>query len=229
MSPTVLVIEDSPELKDLLRERLEAEGYRCLVATDGASGVEIIRRAHPDAVLLDINLPVMNGLDVCRRLRALPEFSRLPIIMVTARSDEIDRVVGLEQGADDYVTKPFSVRELLLRVKAILRRREHPRGEPRRIGTLEVDEGTHEVRVAGQPVALRAKEFAILRALLEADGRVLSRDQLLAGMRGGYAAGVEVRSRTVDVHIARLREKLGAEGGRILTIQGVGYRLDLGG
>ncbi len=227
MPATVLVIEDNPDIRDLLRERLEAEGYRCLEAPDGAAGVDMVVRDHPDVVLLDVNLPAMNGLDVCSRLRQRPDSAHLPIIMVTARTDEIDRVVGLERGADDYVTKPFSLRELMLRIKAVLRRRDRPSAEPIRIGALEVDDGTREVRVSGEPVALRAKEFAILRALLEAEGQVLTRDQLLAGMRGGYAAGVDVRSRTVDVHIARLREKLGPEGRRIMTVQGAGYRFDL--
>jgi DNA-binding response OmpR family regulator len=175
-------------------------------------------------------LPGFDGLEVCRRLRQDPATAGLPIIMLTARAEEADRVVGLDVGADDYVVKPFSPRELVARIKALLRRTQAPaeRASARavaRVGALELDEGRHRVTVEGAPVELTVKEFGLLAALVHAGGRVLSREQLLEGV-WGHANAAEIESRTVDVHIRRLREKLGSEARRVVTVKGLGYRLD---
>jgi DNA-binding response OmpR family regulator len=176
--------------------------------------------------VLDLMLPEMNGIEVCRRLRADAATAAVPIIMLTAKADEVDRVVGLEMGADDYVAKPFSPKELVARVRAVLRR-AHP-GEtvrPLAAGAVSLDTARHVVTVGGRPVELTPKEFDLLHALLEAAGRVLSREHLLNRV-WGYARADEIESRTVDVHIRRLRAKLGAEERRIATIKGVGYRFE---
>jgi len=200
--------------------------------TSAGSGEEALRQVRlspPDLVLLDLMLPTMSGLEVCRRLRQEPATATLPIVMLTAKADEVDKVVGLELGADDYVVKPFSPKELLARVRAVLRRsRPAPGAAPIVIGALTIDPGTHTAAVGGEALALTPKEFDLLRALVDAHGRVLSREFLLDRV-WGYARAGEVESRTVDVHVRRLRVKLGAEGRRILTIKSVGYRLDPAG
>jgi two-component system phosphate regulon response regulator PhoB len=172
-------------------------------------------------------LPGLDGLEVCRQLRRDPATRELPIIMLTARGEEVDRVVGLELGADDYVVKPFSPRELVARIRAVLRRAESAerREAGRAIGGLRVDESRHAVTVDGQPVELTAKEFGLLTALMKADGRVLSREQLLATV-WGHANAAEIESRTVDVHVRRLRAKLGPEAQRVVTVKAIGYRFD---
>jgi two-component system phosphate regulon response regulator PhoB len=188
-----------------------------------------VREHHPDLLILDLMLPGMDGLEICRHLRQDAATARLPILMLTAKAEEVDRVVGLEVGADDYVVKPFSPRELVARVRAILRRAQEPAEVSiRRVGDLEVDEARHSVAVQGTSVELTAKEFGLLCALIRANGRVLNREQLLEGV-WGYADAAEIESRTVDVHIRRLREKLGAEAKRIVTVKGVGYRFDMEG
>ncbi|HUK64074.1 MAG TPA: winged helix-turn-helix domain-containing protein, partial [Dongiaceae bacterium] len=180
----------------------------------------------PDLVVLDLMLPEMDGLEVCRRLRGDPATAALPLIMLTAKADEVDRVVGLELGADDYLAKPFSPKELVARVRAVLRRaRPGPSSRPITIGEVSLDAARHSVTVAGRPVELTPKEFDLLQTLLEAAGRVLSREHLLNRV-WGYARADEIESRTVDVHIRRLRAKLGTEERRIATIKGVGYRFD---
>jgi two-component system phosphate regulon response regulator PhoB len=189
----------------------------------------LVREYHPDLLILDLMLPGMDGLEICRQLRQDVATARLPILMLTAKAEEVDRVVGLEVGADDYVVKPFSPRELVARVRAILRRAQEPAEfAVKRIGELEVDESRHSVGVQGTPVELTAKEFGLLCALMRANGRVLNREQLLEGV-WGYADAAEIESRTVDVHIRRLREKLGSEAKRIVTVKGVGYRFDTEG
>jgi len=222
----VLVVEDEPDIRSLIVHHLEREGFRCRTAASGGEALARLRSAPPDLVVLDLMLPGMDGLEVCRRVRADPATAALPIIMLTAKADEVDRVVGLELGADDYLTKPFSTKELVARVRAVLRRARP--GEASRalsVGTVSLDPGRHAVSVGGRPVELTPKEFDLLHALLAAAGRVLSREHLLNRV-WGYARADEIESRTVDVHIRRLRAKLGAEDRRIATIKGVGYRFE---
>jgi two-component system phosphate regulon response regulator PhoB len=226
---TVLLVEDERDIADLVRYHVEKAGMRLVHAADGGAALRLARAERPDVALLDLMLPGLDGLEVCRQLRGDAATRRLPIIMLTARGEEVDRVVGLELGADDYVVKPFSPRELLARIRAVLRRVEGP--EPpaagRTAGSLHVDEARHAVTVDGRSVELTAKEFGLLAALMRADGRVLGREQLLETV-WGYANAVEIESRTVDVHVRRLRAKLGDEARRIVTVKAVGYRFDGG-
>jgi DNA-binding response OmpR family regulator len=222
----VLVVDDEPDIVELVRYHLEKAGIECVHAAEGSAALRLVRERRPDAVILDLMLPGLSGLEICRLLRRDPATARVPIIMLTARAEEVDRVVGLEVGADDYVVKPFSPRELVARVGAVLRRaRGSDVPAPRRAGSLEIDEARHRVQVAGQPVELTAKEFGLLVALVRAGGRVLGREQLLEGV-WGYPAAAEIESRTVDVHVRRLREKLGPEARRLITVKAVGYRFD---
>ncbi len=192
----------------------------------GVEALQQVRARLPDLVLLDLMLPGMDGLDVCRRLRQEPSTATLPIVMLTAKGEEVDRVLGLELGADDYIVKPFSPKEVVARVRAVLRRSRAPAvGAPITVGTLLIDVGRHTVHVKGVAIQLTPKEFDLLRALVEARGRVLSREHLLDRV-WGYVAAVEIESRTVDVHVRRLRVKLRDEGSRIVTVKGLGYRLD---
>jgi phosphate regulon transcriptional regulator PhoB len=228
MASRVLVVEDEPDIRDLLAFHLERDGYQVTRATTGREALRQLRAAPPDLVILDLMLPELDGLEVCRRLRADPATAALPVIMLTAKGDEVDRVVGLEMGADDYVVKPFSPKEMLARVRAVLRRAHAGMaGAPLAVGGITLDGGTHQATVSGRPLTLTPKEFDLLRALLEARGRVLSREFLLDRV-WGYARASEIESRTVDVHVRRLRAKLGPEGERILTVKNVGYRLDPG-
>jgi two-component system phosphate regulon response regulator PhoB len=225
---TVLLVEDERDIADLIRYHVDKAGMRVVHAADGAAALRVARAEHPDLVILDLMLPGLDGLEVCRQLRRDALTRRVPIIMLTARGEEVDRVVGLELGADDYVVKPFSPRELIARIRAVLRRveaSEAPAG--RATGDLHIDEARHAVTVSGRPVELTAKEFGLLAALMRADGRVLSRDQLLEAV-WGYANAAEIESRTVDVHVRRLRAKLGPEARRIVTVKAVGYRFDGG-
>ena len=226
MASRVLVVEDEPDIRDLLAFHLERDGYQVTRATTGREALRQLRAAPPDLVILDLMLPKLDGLEVCRRLRADPATAALPVIMLTAKGDEVDRVVGLEMGADDYVVKPFSPKEMLARVRAVLRRAHAGvAGAPLAVGDITLDGATHQATVSGRPLALTPKEFDLLRARLEARGRVLSREFLLDRV-WGYARAGEIESRTVDVHVRRLRAKLGPEGERILTVKNVGYRLD---
>jgi two-component system phosphate regulon response regulator PhoB len=223
---TVLLVEDERDIADLVRYHVEKAGMRLVHAADGATALRLARAESPDLVILDLMLPGLDGLEVCRQLRRDALTRRLPIIMLTARGEEVDRVVGLELGADDYVVKPFSPRELLARIRAVLRRTEEPATPAgRTVGDLRIDEARHAVTVGDRPVELTAKEFGLLAALVRADGRVLSRDQLLETV-WGYANAGEIESRTVDVHVRRLRSKLGAEARRVVTVKAVGYRFD---
>ncbi len=213
MAIKVLAVDDEKDIAELVRYHLEKEGVQCRLAADGPTALRLAREYHPNLVILDLMLPGLDGLEVCRQLRRDPTTARLPIIMLTAKAEEVDRVVGLEVGADDYVVKAFSPRELVARVKAVLRRAQEPTGlAVRRIGDLEVDEGKHHITVKRRPVELTAKEFGLLCALVRANGRVLNREQFLEHV-WGYADAAEIESRTVDVHIRRLREKLGAKPG----------------
>jgi DNA-binding response OmpR family regulator len=226
VTSVVLVVEDEPDIRNLLVVNLTREGFRCRTAATGAEALRAVKAGAPDLVVLDLMLPEMDGLEVCRRLRQDPGTASLPIIMLTAKADEVDRILGLEMGADDYVAKPFSPKELVARVRAVLRRTRLPEGpRPLAAGPLRLDPARHVATLAGQPLVLTPKEFDLLQALLEAGGRVLSREYLLSRV-WGYARADEVESRTVDVHVRRLRAKLGGEGRRIATVKSLGYRLE---
>ncbi len=223
MADRILVVEDERDLAQILEYNLRQAGYEPISAYDGATGLRLARDARPALVLLDLMLPDLNGTDVCRQLRAEPRTADLPVIMLTARGEESARVGGLEAGADDYVTKPFSVREVILRIQAVMRRvREtRPAAAEERHGALTIDRDRHRVLVAGNEAALTVTEFRLLVDLVDAAGRVRTRESLLDRV-WGYAP--EVQSRTVDTHVRRLREKLGAAGDLVETIRGVGYR-----
>jgi phosphate regulon transcriptional regulator PhoB len=226
MPSRVLIVEDEPDIRELVIHHLKRDGYQVSSASSGEEALRLVQAGPPDLILLDLMMPAMDGLEVCRRLRQDPATASLPIVMLTAKGDEVDRVLGLEIGADDYIVKPFSPRELLARVRAVLRRSRPAAGAaPLRLGALVMDLGTHTASVGGLALALTPKEFDLLRALVEARGRVLSREFLLDRV-WGYSRASEIESRTVDVHVRRLRVKLGPEGRRILTVKSVGYRLD---
>jgi two-component system phosphate regulon response regulator PhoB len=218
----ILVVEDEQDLADLLAYNLGAEGHQVALVRTGAAAIARLREETPELVLLDLMLPDISGAEVARLVRAQPATRRVPIIIVTARGEEADRVRGLELGADDYVVKPFSVKELMLRVKAVLRRFEEPPATRLQAGQIELDDDRHEVKVKGVPVVLTALEFKLLRTFLERPGRVQTRETLLSDVWGIDA---EVTTRTVDTHIKRLREKLGPAGDVVETIRGVGYKL----
>ena len=227
MKRTVLIVDDEKDLVDLIRYHLEKAGLCCLEARDGESALLLGRERIPDLIVLDLMLPGIDGLEVCRRLRKDPKTANISIIMLTAKAEEVDRVVGLEMGADDYMVKPFSPRELIARIKAVLRRGQ-VQGDFQvlQVSSLVVNRGKHQVSVAGTVVELTVKEFDLLCALLTAKGRVLSREQILATV-WGYANAMDIESRTVDVHVRRLREKLGDEQKRIVTVKGIGYRFEV--
>ncbi len=220
---SILIIEDEEDIADLVEYHLKQSGFKVLTATDGGSGLEHAIKDRPDLIILDLMLPVMDGKDVCRALKSNPVTKTIPVLMLTAKVEELDRVVGFELGADDYVTKPFSPRELVLRVKAILRRKEVPEEGERiiQIGDLLVDIDRHQVSLRKSPVQLTSTEFKLLTELLSHRGRVQTREHLLDKVWGytyeGYA-------RTVDTHIRRLREKLGDMADYIETLRGFGYR-----
>jgi DNA-binding response OmpR family regulator len=220
---TVVVAEDDPNIAGLLDLYLRQAGYRVLLASDGERALELVASAEPVLLVLDIGLPGIDGLEVCRQVRSRPATATLPVLMVTARDDEIDRVLGLELGADDYVTKPFSPREVVARVRALLRRAGATAPLPSvvTVGDVEVDAGRREARVAGAPVPLATREFDLLRYLAQHAGLALSRRQLLDGVWGPDWYGDD---RTVDVHVRQLRKKLG-DALPLTTVWGVGYRL----
>ena len=219
----ILIIEDEKDIVDLIAYHLKQSGFLALTAMDGASGLELAKKERPSLIILDLMLPEMDGEDVCRALKADPNTQSIPILMLTAKAEEMDRVIGFELGADDYVTKPFSPRELVLRVKAILRRRELPKEGEKKIqmGDLLIDVDRHQVFIKKNSIPLTSTEFKLLLELTSKRGRVQTREQLLDKVWGytyeGYA-------RTVDTHIRRLREKMGLLGDFIETIRGVGYR-----
>ncbi|MBI2923724.1 MAG: response regulator [Planctomycetes bacterium] len=227
MAASILLIDDEPDLVSLVKFNLEREGWKVRAATDGGTGYEQARRDLPDLILLDLMLPGIDGLEVCRRLRAEPRTARIPIIMLTAKGGESDRVVGLEMGADDYVAKPFSTRELVARVKALLRRAAPAEDDAGAVavGEIQLDPGRHEVLVKGRAVSLTATEFRLLQALMRRPGQVFSRDRLIDGAIGEDAHVVD---RTIDVHVTSLRRKLGRAGATIETVRGVGYRIQDG-
>ena len=222
----VLVVDDEKDITALVAYHLEREGFRVLQAHDGLQALDLVKRERPNVLILDLMLPHMGGLDVCRRLRKEPDTARLPILMLTAKAEETDKVLGLELGGDDYLTKPFAPRELVARVKALIRRSEEVPGEEVvKVGGLEIDLGRYTVSIRRRTVELTAKEFDLLKALILAKGRALTRDYLLDRV-WGYDQASEIESRTVDVHVRRLREKLGPEAKRIITVKSVGYRFN---
>jgi DNA-binding response OmpR family regulator len=223
---TILVVEDEKEIRELLAHYLRKEGFAPILAADGETALSAVRRERPDLVLLDIMLPKADGLEVLRAIRSDAGLAQTPVVMLTAKGDETDRVVGLELGADDYVQKPFSPREVVARIKAILRRSRSPAGEPEPAAlsyhTLHMDVARHEVRYHGKVVSLTSKEFRILQVLLASAGRVLSREAILAKVWGEET---HVTDRTVDVHIANLRQKIPLLARAIETVKDVGYKL----
>jgi len=224
----ILVVEDEPDIAEVLSYNLRKEGFDVAVQRRGDEALEAIRRETPDLVILDLMLPGIDGLEITRTLKRDSATAHVPIMMLTARGEEVDRIVGLELGADDYISKPFSPREVVLRAKAVLRRMGpgDEAGEDASpilsVGGIELDEAAHRVRVGGEEATLTATEFRLLKVMMERRGRVQTRGQLLTDV-WGYADDVD--SRTVDTHIRRLRRKLGDEAERIETIIGVGYRL----
>jgi two-component system alkaline phosphatase synthesis response regulator PhoP/two-component system response regulator ResD len=221
---TILIVDDEKNIVDLARMYLEKEGFRVRSASDGARALDMIDRSPPSLVVLDLMLPGVDGWEICKRVRASQTYGDLPIIMLTARDDDIDKIVGLELGADDYLTKPFNPRELVARIKAILRRAQ-PKTlteTPLRVKDLVIYPARREVTVGGEARTLRAKEFDLLLALVQHKGVVLSREQLLDRVWGFDFAG---QTRTVDVHIAHLREKIKGSKAEIETVWGVGYKL----
>jgi two-component system, OmpR family, response regulator BaeR len=219
----ILIVEDEHKIADLLKEYLEKAGYRATIAGRGDKAVAQVRKSQPDLVLLDLMLPGMDGMSVCREVR---KFSSVPIIMATAKAEEIDRLLGLELGADDYICKPFSPREVVARVKAVLRRTcPEPAEKNLSLGAISLDEASHQARVSGSALELTPSEFRLLQVLISQPGRVFSRDELLARVQGYDCEGYD---RTIDSHIKNLRKKIAAHlPGReiITTVYGVGYKL----
>jgi DNA-binding response OmpR family regulator len=220
---TILVVDDEVNIRELARMYLEQEGFQIVTAVNGQQALEQVRQDPPSLVVLDLMLPEVDGWEVCRQIR---KKSNLPIIMLTARDDDIDKIVGLELGADDYLTKPFNPRELVARVRAVLRRtwpdESQPADKVRRLGNVTIDPGRHEVTAAGQRINLRTKEFDLLLTMIDHENMVLSREKLLDLAWGYEYYGA---TRTVDVHIAQLREKLKGSNLRIETVWGKGYKL----
>ena len=224
----ILIIEDEPDIRKTIEYNFVKEGFKVSVAGSIAEGKKLFLADTVNLVILDLMLPDGSGLDFCREIKSNPSSASTPIIILTAKTDEVDRVVGFELGADDYVTKPFSVRELLLRVKAILKRTPSVTSESiaeQVVGNLRIDFDAHIVKVKGEEIKLTALEFKLLKHFLDRRGRVQSRDQLLQDV-WGYSS--DITTRTVDTHIKRLREKLGSAGDYIQTIRGVGYKFNSG-
>lgn len=220
----ILIIEDEKDIVQALEYNLKKEGYEVSKAYDGIQGLKLVRESSPDLILLDLMLPGISGLELCRTIKKEKATESIPIIMVTAKGAETDKVVGLEVGADDYITKPFSMRELIARVKAVLKRygiKEKPAAKGIKFPDLSIDVDKHEVKAGNKLVDLTAKEFALLHFLAENRERVFSRDRLLDQVWGITA---EIETRTVDVHVRRLREKLGKAGKHIKTLRGTGYK-----
>ena len=227
MDEKILIVEDEKDIARLLDYNLKKEGYRTVLVHEGSSAPLLAAKERPRLIILDLMLPGLDGLEVCRRLKMDAKTAGIPVIMLTAKSEESDKVVGLELGADDYVTKPFSVKELISRVKAVLRR-SAVIGEVLQIyraGDLELDCSRVLALVKGKPLEITAREFELLKALMTAGGKMLSREALLE-KAWGVDASLEVETRTVDVHIGTLRKKLRSEGKRIITVKNYGYRFE---
>ncbi|MCX5792722.1 MAG: response regulator [Elusimicrobia bacterium] len=227
MDAKILIVEDEKDIARMLDYNLKKEGYRTLLLHDGSFAAAAAAKERPSLILLDLMLPGLDGLEICRRLKMDVRTASIPIIMLTAKGGESDKVVGLEMGADDYITKPFSVKELLARVKAVLRRSTAAveAQEIYRAGEIELDCNRVLVKLRGKPLDLAAREFELLKALMLAGGKLLSREALLE-KAWGLDASLEVETRTVDVHVGTLRKKLGAEGRRVVTVKNYGYRFD---
>jgi two-component system alkaline phosphatase synthesis response regulator PhoP len=219
---TILVVDDEENIRDMIRMYLERGGYAVDEVNDGIEAVQFARQHKPDLIVLDIMLPRMNGFEVCETLRA--ENNQVPVIMLTARDDDMDKIMGLELGADDYLTKPFNPHELVARVRAVLRRHENRDGEPGklRVGDLEIDLNRREVHIGSGVIALRTQEFEVLKILMEKPGWVFTREQLLSLAWGFDFYG---QTRTVDVHIAQIRRRIQKSRVRIETVTGIGYKL----
>lgn len=219
----ILVIDDEPDLRELVRVNLDQAGYGVETASSGREALQALRCSTPDLVVLDLMLPDISGTELCRKIRSDPALADIPVIMLTAKAAEIDRVVGFELGADDYVTKPFSPRELVLRISAVLRRSfaDSDGGQALEHGSIRLDAARHRCTVDGAEAPLTAKEFDLLRELMSRPGRVVTRETLLERVWG---SDVTVTLRTIDTHLKRLREKLGRAGESIETVRGVGYR-----
>lgn len=221
----ILVVDDEPDVTDLLAYTLKAKGFSVETINNPNASIGLARTFVPDLVILDVMMPELNGIQICRMLRADPKLKRVPVIFLTAKAEENDRIQGLESGADDYICKPFSTKELVLRVQSILRRASDGGTEPAKhlqIGTIVLDIDRHEITVGGKPVELTATEFKLLHLLMERRGRVQTREHLLINV---WNYETEIETRTVDTHVRRLREKLGDEAAWIETIRGVGYRM----
>lgn len=218
----ILIVEDEKDLARLIKYNLDKEGYQTLTANDGETGLIMLQSYRPDMIILDIMLPKLDGYDFLKIARKSHD---TPVIILTAKKEEMDKILGLELGADDYVTKPFSIRELMARIKAIMRRASEKESRESfiRIGSLTVDLEKYEVSLKEKQVSLSPKEFEFLKCLLLARGKALTREQLLEKV-WGYDESAEIDTRTIDQHIARLREKLGLEASRIITVKNIGYR-----
>lgn len=223
MSQKIYIVEDEPDIRETLKYNFSNEGFQVFTAPDGEEALSNIKKVLPDVLILDLMLPGVSGLDVCKSIRADDDIRDMSIIMLTAKGEEIDRVIGFELGADDYVTKPFSVRELILRVKVLLKKQRESLVENKLVtfGPIRIDLDAHELKINDKEIVLTALEFKLLQHLVKRKGRVQTREQLLGDV-WGYSA--EVTTRTVDTHIKRLREKLGNTSDYIQTIRGVGYR-----
>jgi len=223
---TILLIEDEKNIVELVKYNLEQEGFRVISASRGRAGLETAQKERPALVVLDLMLPELSGMEICKILKHDPRTKKIPIIMLTAKGTESDKVAGLELGADDYITKPFSPREFVARVKAVLRRiGEEPEQDILRSGDIELDITKHELRIKGKVIEVTVKEFSLLHALLSSKSRVLTRDSLLEQV-WGYENSMNLETRTVDMHITQLRKKLGKSANQIVTVKGVGYRFD---
>lgn len=225
-SRRILVVDDEADVTDLLAYHLKAAGFDVETVNNPNMSVGLARTFEPDLVILDVMMPELSGIQICRMMRADPKLKGVPVIFLTARAEETDRIQGLESGADDYICKPFSVKELILRVKSILRRSSESSGasgaKPLHVGKIVLDPERHEATVDGAPLNLTATEFKLLHLLMERQGRVQTREHLLINV---WNYETEIETRTVDTHMRRLREKLGDEAGWIETIRGVGYRM----
>ncbi len=228
MREKILIVEDEKDIIKMLEYNLKKEGFRVIDARDGEDALDLAVREYPNLILLDLMLPGIDGLEVCKSLKKESKTSSIPIIMLTAKSQESDKVVGLELGADDYITKPFSVRELIARIKAVLRRATEKEKLPEifQAGDLRIDFARISVTVKGKLVELTAKEFELLKTLLKAKGRVLSRDYLLDTI-WGFDHAMEIQTRTVDVHVRTLRKKLKSSAKMIITVKNYGYRFEV--
>lgn len=223
----IMIVEDEKDIVKMLDYNLKKEGYDTTSARNGEAAIELAKKEIPDLIILDLMLPGIDGLEVCKTLKNDGKTKSIPVIMLTAKAQESDKIVGLELGADDYITKPFSPRELIARIKAVLRRIKEKDALPEKlkIGDLEIDFSKISVAIRGKPIDLTAKEFELLKTLIKAKGRVLSRDHLLDSV-WGFDTASEIQTRTVDVHIRTLRKKIKGESKRVITVKNYGYRFE---